>query len=129
VIERRKVARDAIVVSGTYEFHPLAGAPPDAGISFTADPADHASEVGGGDGSFADFVGWLSRTLQIPVVDETRGMPVEKIRWRQRESAIHNWQRDTPPKLDRVLELLHEQTSLKFERAKRDVDVWFVRKK
>jgi thiol-disulfide isomerase/thioredoxin len=130
VIERRKVERDAIVVSGAYEFHPLAGAPPEAGISFTADPADHTSEVGGGGpGSFADFGGWLARTLKVHVVDETTGTTAEKIRWHQRESAIHNWRRDTPPKLDKVLELLQQQTSLKFEKAKRDVDVWFVRKR
>lgn len=127
-IERKSVPRDAIVVSGRYLFHPLKAVPAHEGISFTSDPADR-TVAGGGDGDFADFVGWLARTFKMHVVDETSDKPAEKITWRQRDSAIHNWQRDNPPKLDAVLKLLGEQTSLDFEKAKRDVDVWLVRRK
>ena len=126
-IRREQVERDAIVVRGSYEFAPLAGAHDDQTINITADPLDLLRECGGGTGEFADLLAWLSRHFHRRILDETTDAPTGELQWRQRESTIVNFRIENPPELDVILTLLEAQTCLEFAREKRTVEVWTVR--
>jgi beta-lactamase regulating signal transducer with metallopeptidase domain/thiol-disulfide isomerase/thioredoxin len=122
-IERKQVERDAIVVSGQYRFVPLR--PDDKYVHLSTDNHDLDDECGGGPGGFPEMVEWLSGFTGVPFVAEAAGPPDVGVELRQHPSTI--LRKPFPAKeLDQIIANLARQTSLKFERQRRPVDVWSV---
>lgn len=116
--ERRRVERDAIVVSGKYELHPKAKDRPV--IHIAADDKDLDSVIGGGSGTMAEFLAALSHLHGLRFLDETKGPSISNLEWEQHDSSLD---RD---RLAEILQNLSKQTSLEFRREMRPVEIWAV---
>jgi RNA polymerase sigma factor (sigma-70 family) len=116
--ERRRVMRDAVVVSGRYSPRPISKELPELHLS--ADNRDLDSERGGGEGTMDELLSSLSFITGLRFVDEATVPAGTKIRWTQHDSSLE---------LGRLAELLanlSRQTSLEFRRQVHLVDVWAV---
>ncbi|HEV2294006.1 MAG TPA: sigma-70 family RNA polymerase sigma factor [Tepidisphaeraceae bacterium] len=124
-IRKRRVPRDAIVVSGT--LNPTAAA---ATVHLYSDQKD-TTLSGKGSGVFPGFLQSLARLTGRQVVNESLTPLDRKIGW-----ALHTSGRvgDMPPKraaakIDMILANVSRQSGLQFRRETRSVDVWEVTEK
>lgn len=123
-IAQAKVERDVIVVSGEFEFHPVRA--DDEALHISATYEDLDDENGGGRGELKRLLSALSLMTQLRFVDETTGSENVSMMWRQHPSSVIR-AATQPKEADQLLENLSRQTSLKFQREKRQVNEWVVR--
>jgi hypothetical protein len=127
-LERRKVERDAIVIRGIYEFHPIPGMNPPHNIQFGAGDLLHPwSELlgaGGGAGTLKDLFDGLADRTNHYVFDETLDGN-RRIQWSNHlDDTVREDDQDEGR--DSLLQNLALQTSLRFTIERRTVDVWFA---
>src|SRR5262249_50828715 len=82
---------------------------------------------GGGQGSFAEFLGWVGMYTTRPVVSEVEEAPQGKLVWMvHRVFNFHEKEKLDEAELKLVLQHLTEQTGLTFREDKRRVQILFV---
>ena len=127
-LQKRKVERDAIIVRGIFEFHPIAGMNPPRAIQFGAGDLLHPKVellgVGGGSGTLKDLFERLADQTNHYVFDETLDGD-RRVQWRNRLDGTVN-EEDHDEGRDSLLQNLALQTSLRFTIERRTVDVWFA---
>ncbi len=123
--EFRKVEREVYVASGVYQFRPLPGEPEDVQIFGAALVPD--SGAGGGSGDFAEFLDWLGRWIETPVVDELTARPEGRLSWwlHARSPFTEQMQKEDHD-AEMVLKNVAEQTGLQFTKEHREVEFLFV---
>ena len=126
-IEKRLVEREVIDVTGQFSHTPR----PDAKrfpthIHLYSDAEfDDGMWTGGGSGSFAEFLGSLSMTIDRQVIDNAVPRPDHRLAWSHYISSRRPDENEKA--LEQFLKNVSEQTSLRFTREKRPVEVYFVR--
>jgi uncharacterized protein (TIGR03435 family) len=126
---REKVERDVVVASGDWTFDTNQGR---ATISLHA--YDEAGDEGGGGGSgtMDEFFVRLGSQMNVRVIDETSTKANSRFQWRTHRSSHISKIAEGPKREEqrtRLLEVVSEQTGVKFEMEKREVEVWMVREK
>jgi len=124
-----EVERDAVVATGTFEFHPLGGEYGNGTIHLFVEKPDPADNIEGGGGSgdldlFLDYIGRLGR---IKIINESKISSVENLTWRQHSSAQTTRLRENPGLFQMFLGNVTKQTSLQFRREQRKERVWLVK--
>ncbi|MCK4292084.1 MAG: carboxypeptidase regulatory-like domain-containing protein [Planctomycetes bacterium] len=124
-----EVERDAVVATGTFEFHPLGGEYGNGTIHLFVEKPDPADSIEGGGGSgdldlFLDYIGRLGR---IKIINESKISSVENLNWRQHSSAQTTHLRENPGLFQMLLGNVTKQTSLQFRRERRKERVWLVK--
>ena len=136
-LEKRRDEREVIVVRGMFEFHPLPG-PNDPAVNgmvlvigpgdltrppteaeMERDPARRLLNNGGGSGTLATCLSNLAGLVNQHIVDETNDGE-RRVGWRYHAGTID----DHGEGRDSMLDNLSRQTTLKFSREVRIVDVW-----
>jgi len=112
---KRSVARDALIVRGTYKFVPLDGYPNDNTIQLTDRLSKHQLPFVFL-GTLADLFNRISMAKSMQVIDET-GLGNKKIKMCDQQ----NWH-----DADAFFRTVAAQTSLHFDREPRQMDVWFM---
>ncbi len=116
--ERRREAREVVVVSGRFAAQPVSNERVPVHVS--ADNRDLDSESGGGEGTLDEFLSTLSVITGVRFVNEASVTAGAKIRWIQNDSSLER------TRLDAMLANVGSQTSLEFRRRRRPVDVWSI---
>jgi hypothetical protein len=117
-LEWRKVSREVIVAKGKLKLDPLIG---NGQISVYG--KRWLSQSGGGSGTLGEFLGFLSDMLHEPIVDETESGQ-QKIQWIT-GLEIHKASTDVSER-DALLRRVEGDTSLNFEKAKREIKVLWI---
>jgi len=112
---KRSVARDALIVRGTYKFVPLDGYPDNNTIQLTDRLSKHQVPFAFL-GTLADLFNRISMAKSMQVIDET-GSGNKKIKMCDQQ----NWH-----DADAFFRTVAAQTSLRFDRDPRQMDVWFM---
>jgi len=141
-LEFRKVEREVFVARGRYRLTPLPGQPGEVKIHYTDKTAtvDRVqifgkalvpnTGAGGGTGDFDEFLRWLGRWIDTPVVDEVTEHPSRQLGWLLHErspSTALTRREDHDPKV--VLRNITAQTNLSFTKETRKVKLLFVERK
>ncbi|MBI3864801.1 MAG: M48 family metalloprotease [Planctomycetia bacterium] len=135
----RNVERQVYVASGDYKHQPSPGRPEKATLiltdeTITTDPVDiygkqlvPGSGAGGGTGEFPEFLEWLGRWIETPIVSEVKTLPASQLSWSLHErspSSEQTRREDHDAKL--VLANITAQTGITFQEAKRPIKILFV---
>jgi beta-lactamase regulating signal transducer with metallopeptidase domain len=128
--ERRSIERKAIVATGRFVHHPLAGVPEGRRLHMYADSMD--PQGGGRRGtadSVPDFLQHLSHHTNMPVIDRTQSSQAIPCPYHLHHSSV--FPRDIAPQakermLDLILKNLSQQTEIQFEMRKETVVIWHV---
>ena len=125
--DSRRVERASIVARGRFQFRPLSGTYDDATIHIYAETLDPDSGAGGGSATLPEFLPWLGSMLRHRVFDETEPLPDELLVYGNHLDGYYSRMvGDRSKQVDKVLANVSRQTSLRFVREPRSVDVWFV---
>ncbi len=133
--EQRSVPREALVVTGRFQFHPIAplvGTRGEAFVHFYTAAADLDESTGGGGTALSvrQFLEVLGDHVQMPMVDQTESSVLDEILYRYHTSSSHVSRiRDPQEKaaeLKTLLDNVSAQTELQFEIRREPVPVWFV---
>jgi protocatechuate 3,4-dioxygenase beta subunit len=141
-LEFREVQREVYVARGRYRLTPLPGQPAEEKLhltdeTITTDPVQIFGEAlvpnsgaGGGTGEFAEFLKWLGRWIETPILDEATERPKRQISWHLHERSPSTAQsRQEDHDAERVLRNITAQTGLSFTKERRGVKLLFVEKK
>ncbi len=121
--ERQQVEREVIAVSGQYRFMPLRR--DDQYLHVSTGDQDLDDVCGGGAGGVAQLLEWLTGFTGSRFVGEELHAPEGELQWHQHPSTI--LAKPFPPQeFDKILDNLARQTSLKFERQRRAIEIWKV---
>jgi hypothetical protein len=123
----REVERPVLVARGKYRYTPHPNATQGTGIEIFGKAFGYQ---GGGQGSFAEFLGWVGMYTTRPVINEVEEAPRGKLVWMvHRVFNFH--QKENLDEAERKLALEHltEQTRLTFVEDKRRVRTLFVERK
>jgi hypothetical protein len=123
-IEKVRVKREVVVVTGQYKFHPAAGAADNRTLYLYTD--ELTEETGGGTYSLGELLKTVSGMIDKKIIDETKPMR-KQIRVSIQLSADDV--DSNADKRDQFLKNLEAQTSLEFKSEQREVDVWRVTEK
>ncbi|MFO1096043.1 MAG: carboxypeptidase regulatory-like domain-containing protein [Planctomycetaceae bacterium] len=136
----KMVKRPVYVARGTYKLTPLPGHDAEDRTQLTdgvrvsdklyifgAETPNADSGAGGGCGDFREFLSWLGRWIEAPVISEVDTGPTRGLCWSLHEASPFTQEQQ---RLDhdpaRVLANITKQTGLKFDKAERDVRILFV---
>ncbi|MEZ6053101.1 MAG: hypothetical protein R3C02_17215 [Planctomycetaceae bacterium] len=149
-LEFRTVKRDVYVATDRYEFTPLAGQKGEGELQLTDEKiqTDRVqifgkelkpnSGAGGGTGEFDEFLGWLGRWIDAPIVSEVTERPSRQISWRLHENSFkthpsrrdaHEAERREAHDADLVLKNITKQTNLRFTKETRPIPILFVERR
>jgi RNA polymerase sigma factor (sigma-70 family) len=128
-LEKHQLQRDVVVARGRYAFHSLAGikeaqsihvGPGDL-LHLESDPTKSWEDEGngGGSGSLKTLLAHVADKVDQYVIDETEN-PNARVEWRNHSGRVD----DKDDNRDSLLWNLTQQTSLRFTREKRMVDIW-----
>lgn len=136
----KMVKRPVYVARGTYKLTPLPGHDAEDRTQLTdgvrvsdklyifgAETPNADSGAGGGCGDFREFLSWLGRWIEAPVISEVDTGPTRGLCWSLHEASPFTQEQhrlDHDPA--RVLANITKQTGLKFDKAERDVRILFV---
>jgi hypothetical protein len=123
-IEPQAVRRPVIVVRGTYQFRSLGRGRRPNDVQLFTDKLDPAEGAGGGSGSLERFLQHLEDVCGTRIVNEVGSAP-DSVAWSNNYSYRNS--RDDPAMLNLLLDHLSQQTSLTFDQAAGDVEVFVVR--
>jgi RNA polymerase sigma factor (sigma-70 family) len=127
-IEKRVIRRDVLVARGRYSFQSIGKGPSPESIQFYVDLDEPRKPTGGGGGT-VDLARLLRRIEEIAgrrVIDEAQSNAGPRsITWRE-AYFLHDLDTDIK-RLDLLLQNLGKQTSLRFDKESREVEVYFVR--
>jgi hypothetical protein len=118
IIEKRRVPREVIVVSGKWNFQE----PKDRDECFSYTTAQRMLDRHIHAGNFDESLQSLQKGLKRKVINETDAPAPGQLRWISRNL----WNQDRQ-RIDRCLISLEKQTSLKFIRTEREIPIWFLR--
>jgi hypothetical protein len=122
--EKRPAEREAIIARGQYHFSPLPGKPDNGTIEFVGDkPEPHPGPrrvsqevVTKRDGTLADLLNKVQESTNTRVFDET-GQGSVRIKWNERMMIDDK---------EALMKNLATQTSLRFDRGRREIEMWFL---
>ena len=138
-LEFREVERPVYVARGEYKLTSLPGHPDQSKLILTdetihTDPIEvfgkqlvPGSGAGGGTGEFDEFLEWLGRWIETPIVDEVTTGPSRQLSWSLHQRSPFTdqmWKEDHDP--DLVLPNITAQTGITFEKETRRVKILFV---
>jgi hypothetical protein len=85
------------------------------------------SSAGGGCGNFDEFLAWLGRWIESPIVGLVETGPTRELCWSLHEaSSGSSAEREVAHDPDRVLANITKQTGLVFQKQNREVRILFV---
>jgi RNA polymerase sigma-70 factor (ECF subfamily) len=123
---KREVEREAIVVRGKYEFHPVPGNTVDRdSVHIYVATVDPTAVAGGGSGTVGEFLRYIGSMMRHPAIDGTQSGDL-RMNYRNDEDGSLDGSPGDPAKVRKILDNLTKQTSLTFTLEKRPVGVWFV---
>jgi WD40 repeat protein/beta-lactamase regulating signal transducer with metallopeptidase domain len=126
---QREVEREVIVAAGRYQFRPLGDDPKERFVHLATGSLVSEDGGGGGSGSLKEMLDWLGDRVSRLVIDET-GSSNEGVQWRDHlVRTMNQMAADTEAGrelLERLLENVSKQTSLRFHQERRKVSVWMV---
>jgi hypothetical protein len=123
----REVECPVLVVRGKYRYTPLPNATAGGSIEIFGKTFGY---YGGGQGSFAEFLGWVGMYTTRPVINEVEEVPRGKLVWMvHRVFNFHQKENLDEAERKLALEHLKQQTGLTFTEDKRRVRTLFVERK
>jgi hypothetical protein len=134
-LQFRNQRREVYVAKGLYRFNPLPGQRGETTLS-TENKTETMHEVqifgkklapnssgGGGTGDFAEFLLWVGRWIDMPIVDEVQ-KPPRQLSWVNHENTRQTHQENVGPA--QVLPNIEAQTGVRFVPEVREVKSLFV---
>lgn len=126
--EKQSVQREALIVTGRFNFHPPVGTYEDTSVHLYATKTDPDEGAGGGTAQSLDkFLQMLGDRVNMPVIDQTESGEQIHIPYRHhRSSHIGRIQdpQERAKELRVLLDHVTEQTELHFEIRMEPVEVW-----
>ena len=128
--EKRTVEREAIVATGSFQYHRLPMAKDDRYILMFS--GDYIDEQGGGGGtadSVHEFLEAIGDRVDLPVIDQTEPSGEVRIPFRHYRSAYLSRIEDPAEKAEKLAQLLDNisrQTNLQFKLETRPIEKWFI---
>ena len=123
--EKRRVQREVVVVTGQFKFARLARVRDSGAVHIYSETLD--DHTGGGSGNIDELLRWVGNRLNLRLISEVEPVAIDRMSWSEHDDSYYLRMADRREELtDRVLANLARQTSLKFNRQRRDVDVWFA---
>jgi RNA polymerase sigma factor (sigma-70 family) len=122
--EKRRATRPTIIARGQFQFSPLPGKENNGAVEFVGDspqpqrgPKRVSQEmVTKREGTLADLLNHLQESTHTRVFDET-GQGSAKVAWNEHKMIEDN---------DALMQNLAAQTSLRFDREPREIEMWFL---
>ncbi len=128
--EKREVKRQAIIATGSFEYHRLPVTQDDRWIlMFSGDLVDEDGGGGGTADSVREFLEAIGNRVNMPVIDQTEPSGQVIIPYRHYDSAYLSRIDDPAEKSEKLIQLLDNisrQTNLRFIVERRPVEMWFV---
>jgi thiol-disulfide isomerase/thioredoxin len=123
-----EVERDVFIATGRFEFHPISTEYGDNIALFVEkpDPPDNI-RGGGGSGDFNSFLDYVSRLINIHIINKGVSNTGENLQWRQHSTAEISKLRTNTALIDVFLEYISKQTSLRFQRDRQREHIWLIK--
>ena len=123
-----EVERDVFIVTGRFEFHPISKEYGN-NIALFVEKPDPPKNIrrGGGSGDLNSFLDYVSRLINIRIINKSISNTGENLIWRQHSTAQTSRLRTNNALIDTLLENISKQTSLQFQRQRRREHVWLIK--
>jgi hypothetical protein len=126
-LKLRTVERDVVVVRGEYRSSPVEGRAKDQVEIYGKQIVPGGGGSGGGSGTYSEFLKWVGEWIERPVVSEVQPPPKNQVSWfyNARSPFTEQMRREDHDEA-LVLQHLHEQTGLTFNRERKPIRILFI---